>query len=128
MLPLLDKLIKNQLVRKQQILLIGIFIFIFSSSFAQIGGNYTYSFLEKPVSARVAALGTNFMSIDDSDINIGFVNPSLINNNMHNSIALAYVDFYSDINYGFVQYGRTFEKAGNFIATLQYYNYGELIM
>jgi len=125
MLPLLHKLIKNQLVKKQQLLLIGIFMLLFSSVFAQIGGNYTYSFLERPVSARVAALGTNFAAIDDSDINIGFVNPSLINSNMHNSISLAYVDFFSDINYGFAQYGRTFEKAGNFVATLQYYNYGE---
>lgn len=98
---------------------------IFSSSFAQIGGNYAYSFLEKPVSARVAALGTNFTSIDDNDMNIGFVNPSLINSNMNNNISLAYVNFFSGINYGFAQYGKSFEKAGDFVATLQYYNYGE---
>lgn len=100
-------------------------MFLFSSSFAQIGGNYTYSFLEKPVSARIAALGTNFVAIDDNDITVGFVNPSMINSSMHNGISLAYVDFFSDINYGFAQYGRSFEKAGNFVATLQYYDYGK---
>ena len=97
---------------------------LFSFTYSQIGGNYTYSFLEKPVSARVAALGTNFASIDDGDINLGFVNPSLINSQMHNSISLAYTNFFAGINYGYAQYGRTFEKAGNFVATLQYYDYG----
>lgn len=109
---------------KKQFLLLGVFTLLFSFAYSQIGGNYTYSFLEKPVSARVAALGTNFASIDDGDINLGFVNPSLINSNMHNSISLAYTNFFAGINYGYAQYGRTFEKAGNFVATLQYYDYG----
>ena len=111
-------------MNKRPLLLFFILIFVFSTVSAQIGGNYAYSFLEKPVSARVAALGTNFTSIDDSDINLGFVNPSLINNNMHNAMSLAYVNFFSDINYGFAQYGRSIENVGNFVGTLQYYNYG----
>jgi len=111
-------------VKKQQLLL-SIFMLVFSFSYSQIGGNYAYSFLEKPVSARVAALGTNFAAIDDSDINIAFVNPSLINSNMHNSISLAYTNFFAQINYGYLQYGRNFSKVGNFVATLQYYDYGK---
>lgn len=111
-------------MKKQQLLFIVFMLFSYFS-FSQIGGNYTYSFLEKPVSARVAALGTNFASIDDGDINLGFVNPSLISSSMHNNISLAYTNFFADINYGYVQYGRSFEKAGNFIATLQYYDYGK---
>ena len=110
---------------KKQHILLSIFMLLFSFSYSQIGGNYTYSFLEKPVSARVAALGTNFTSIDDGDINLGFVNPSLINSQMHNSISLAYTNFFAEINYGYAQYGRSFEKAGNFVATLQYYDYGK---
>lgn len=99
-------------------------MFLFSSSYAQIGGDYAYSFLEKPVSARVAALGTNFAAIDDNDMNIGFVNPSLINSNMHNNISISYVNMFKEINYGFAQYGRHFEKVGSFVATVQYYDYG----
>lgn len=91
---------------------------------AQIGGRYAYSFLEKPISARVASLGGNTAVIRDGDINLALVNPSLINKDMNNAISLAYVDFYSDINYGFAQYGRTFKKAGSFVGTVQYYNYG----
>ncbi len=112
-------------MNKQPLLLVIILLSFVGLSNAQIGGNYAYSFLEKPVSARIAALGTNFSAIDDNDINLGFVNPSLINKNMSNSISLAYVNFFSEINYGFVQYGRSFKKAGNFVGTLQYYDYGK---
>ena len=109
---------------KKHYILSIILTFIIVSGYSQIGGNYAYSFLEKPVSARIAALGTNVSSIDDNDVNIGFVNPSLINANMHNDISLAYVNFFGGINYGFGQYARSFEKAGNFLATVQYYDYG----
>jgi len=110
---------------KKQFLLLGVFTLLFSFTHAQIGGNYAYSFLEKPVSARVAALGTNFAAINDGDINLGFVNPSLINSEMHNSISLAYVNFFAGINYGFASYGHSFEKVGSFVGTVQYYNYGK---
>ena len=91
---------------------------------AQIGGRYAFSFLEKPVSSRVAALGGNTAAINDNDINLGFVNPSLINTKMHHALSLAYVDFFSDINYGFAQYGHHFDKLGSFVGTLQYFHYG----
>ena len=91
---------------------------------AQIGGRYAYSFLEKPLSARVAALGGNVAAIRDGDINLALANPSLINSRMSGAFSLAYIDFFDDINYGYAQYGRTFKKAGSFVATMQYYNYG----
>jgi len=94
-------------------------------SFGQLGGRYAYPFLDQPVSARVAALGGNTAVMQDNDINLGFVNPSLINPKMNNMISLAYVDFFSDINYGFAQYGHTFETIGSFVVTVQYNNYGK---
>ncbi len=99
-------------------------LFITVETAAQIGGRYTYSFLEKPISARIAAMGGNTAAIQDGDINLGLVNPSLINKEMNNDISLAYVDFFSDINYGFAQYSHTFESVGSFLGTVQYYNYG----
>ena len=104
------------------ILIVSLFLGL--NAEAQIGGNYAYSFLEKPISSRVAALGGNTAAIRDGDINLALVNPSLINGTMSGGISLAYVDFFDDINYGFAQYGHTFEKAGSFVATMQYYNYG----
>ncbi len=106
--------------------LIAFILSIVSSAFlfGQIGGKYAYSFLQKPVSARVAALGTNLAAIDDNDLGIAYVNPSLITPQMSNTASLAYVNFFSGINYGLAQYGRTFKKAGSFVGSLQYVDYG----
>lgn len=85
----------------------------------------TYTFLNSTNSARVAALGGVMLPIYDSDIQLTAFNPSLINNEINNSMSLSYVDYYSDINFGTVQYGRSFEKLGSFVGTIQYHNYGE---
>lgn len=94
-------------------------------SIAQSGGDQTYKFLTLPNSARVAGLGSNFLAINDNDINVAVANPSLINKNMHNNLGLSYVDYHSDISYGYATYGRSFNKLGNFVATMQFIDYGD---
>lgn len=100
-------------------------LLIFTAAVAQIGGSGTYKFLNLPNSPRVAALGGNFLAIADNDLAIGLNNPSMISKEMNNSISLNYVDYFSDINYGFASYSHTFNKAGSFAATMQYLNYGK---
>ena len=85
----------------------------------------TYAFLDATNSARVAALGNTVLPVYDSDIQLGIFNPSLINSDMHNGLALSYVNYYADINYMTAQYGRAFEKLGTFVATVQFHSYGE---
>ena len=85
----------------------------------------TYTFLNTANSARVAALGGTILPIYDSDIQLVTNNPSLINSEMNNTISLSYVDYYNDIKFGTVQYGRTFEKIGSYVGTIQYHNYGK---
>ena len=75
--------------------------------------NGTYTFLNTTNSARVAALGGVPLPIYDSDIQLSAFNPSLINSEMNNSMSLSYVDYFTDINFGTIQYGRTFEKIGS---------------
>ena len=87
--------------------------------------NGTYTFLNTTNSARVAALGGVPLPIYDSDIQLSAFNPSLINSEMNNSMSLSYVDYFTDINFGTIQYGRTFEKIGSFVGTVQYHNYGD---
>jgi len=98
---------------------------ITGSALAQSGGRGTYQFLNLPNSARIASLGGNFLAINDDDITLTLANPSLINENMHNQMGLSVVDYFSDINYGFAQYSKTFNKAGSFVGTMQYINYGK---
>lgn len=95
-----------------------------SKSFAQIGGDNTYEFLNLSNSARIASMGSNFLTIKDDDITLALANPSLISNEMNNHFALSFVDYYSDINYGFASYSKTFPKIGSYVATMQYINYG----
>lgn len=95
------------------------------SAYGQIGGRGTYQFLNLPNSARIAALGSNFLAINDDDITLTLANPSLINDRMHNQLGFSFVDYYTDVNYGFAQYSRTFQTAGSFVGTMQYINYGQ---
>jgi hypothetical protein len=92
---------------------------------AQIGGSYTYAFLDLPNSARIDALGGSANAIKDNDLSLCLVNPSLLTPKMNDQVALSFVDYYSDINYGFVSYMHDFKKLGMFDASLQYINYGQ---
>jgi len=104
------------------LLLIG--VFFPSLVKAQGYGKYAFSFLQEPVTARLAALGTNVAAIDDNDINIAYANPSLITPEMNNDMALSYVNYFAGINYGLVQFSHTFNKAGSFLIGIQFMNYG----
>ncbi len=92
--------------------------------FGQIGGNATYKFLSLPTTPRIAAMGGDFLTVMDSDINLALSNPSLINENMNNHLGFNFVDYFADINYGTVSYGRNFEKLGSFVGSVQYVDYG----
>ncbi len=88
-------------------------------------GNCAFSFLQEPVTARLAALGSNVAAINDNDINIAFANPSLINPAMNNDLSLAYVKYFAGINYGLALFSHTFDKAGSFLIGMQYMDYGK---
>jgi len=108
-----------------QTLSIALIVFLASNGYAQTGGNNAYEFLNLSNSARIAAMGGNFLAVDDNDITLTQANPSLINASMNKSLALGFVDYYSDINYGFAMYCRDFKKVGNLAGSLQYISYGD---
>lgn len=104
---------------------IVLFLFIQLSSFAQSGGDNTFDFLSLPPSARVGALGGKQISIYDDDLNFVHSNPSLLNAGMSNNIAINFINYMADINYGYVSYAKTIRHYGNFGLGLQYFNYGD---
>ncbi len=108
---------------KKRLLISFLMLFWFLNVQSQVS-NGTYGFLNTTHSARVAALGGTLVPIQDSDIQLTVFNPALINTGMNNALALSYVDYYSDINFASIQYGRTFDKLGSFVATVQLQNYG----
>lgn len=96
-------------------------------SSAQVGGNNTYEFLNLPISARVTALGGNLISTKDNDLNVALVNPALLTDTMSDNVALSYINYFGDINYGYVAYAKKLEKLGTFSAGVHYLSYGNFI-
>jgi len=70
----------------------------------QLGGQSVLNALTLPTSARAAALGGNLISVKDNDLNLSFVNPSLLDSTMDNSAALAYVNYFAGVNIGHAGY------------------------
>ena len=109
---------------KKIILFSGLLI-SFAGLFAQTGGNNTYEFLNLPWGARMAALGSNFVAAKDDDLTMAIVNPSIIDDKLHHKLALTFVDYFGDANYGMAAYSHTFKKVGSFTSALQFINYGK---
>lgn len=92
---------------------------------AQSGGYSTYRFLSLTNSARVAALGGDFLAIKDNDITLTLANPSLITPEMNNNLSLSFVNYFTGLNYGYLMYSHTFGKVGSFVGTFQFFDYGK---
>jgi len=91
---------------------------------AQLGGGSIYRFMDIPSSARVASLGGNQIAVRDNDLNLAIYNPALLNESMNSQLALSYVKYFSDINFGFVSYAKHIDSVATFAATLQFVDYG----
>lgn len=107
---------------KFSIFLLLIHLSIFAAG--QIGGDNTYEFLNLNTSARIASLGGNQIAVKDDDPFLGFVNPSLLNEEMDNKLALTYVSYLADINVGFASYTKSIDSLGTFNIGVQYVDYG----
>jgi hypothetical protein len=99
--------------------------FIFGmQTFAQSGGKTTYKFLNLTNSARVAALGSNFLTIHDHDLSLAYANPSLISPMMANTLSLNFTDYFAGTHSGYASYGFNLKELGSFAGTIQYYSFG----
>jgi len=108
-------------------ILLAFLLFLPLTIFGQLGGTSTYSFLRLTNSARVAALGGKAVSIWDDDLNLPFHNPALLNPGMSKHLVLNYVNYFTDVNYGYVSYAEQFNKLGTVAAGIHYINYGDFI-
>ncbi|MBN2772652.1 MAG: type IX secretion system protein PorQ [Prolixibacteraceae bacterium] len=119
---------KNKTRMAQKYIIILLLALIVKLSHAQIGGESTYQFLDLTNSARIAALGGTQVAISDSeDLNLPYYNPSSLAAGMSNQVLFNYVNYFADINFGYVSYARTFEGIGNFALGMHYINYGKFI-
>lgn len=93
-------------------------------SMGQVGGSYSFAFLNVPASARIAALGGTFISVKDDDLNGALQNPSVLNPSMNTSLLLNYVAYFDDVKFGDAAYAKDFHKAGTFMVNMHFANYG----
>jgi len=106
----------------QNILLLLVCTFYSSSS--QTGGTHVYQFLNLMHSGIAASLGGSNVSLMSGDVNLAYCNPSLLSTEMHNNLALNYVNYFAGINYGMSLYSFTLPGIGNAATGITYLNYG----
>jgi len=112
---------------RRTILLLLICLLLSASLMGQIGGSAIYEFLNLPTSGKVASLGGKVNALPDNDLNLVFHNPSLLNQEMDNQLVLNYVNYFADINFGYLSYAKSFDRLGIFAAGLHYIHYGTFI-
>ena len=102
-----------------------VFITALSAS-AQIGGKYTYEFLNLVSSPRQAALGGKVYTNIDWDVSQVLHNPAAINSEMDGKLALNFVNYFADITYGSVAFAKSFsDKKHLFAGGITYVDYGD---
>lgn len=101
------------------------YLFISAMSFAQLGGETTYQFLNLISSPRQAALGGKVLTNVDYDVTQALFNPATINVDMDNQLAINYTSYLGGIGYGTASYAYTLDRhTQTFHAGVTYINYG----
>jgi hypothetical protein len=102
-----------------------LFLTFIISTFAQVGGESTYQFLNLVSSPRQAALGGKVVTNYDYDVTAGLYNPATINVEMDNQLALNYSSYLGGISYGTAAYAYTWDRrVQTFHVGMTYINYG----
>lgn len=95
------------------------------NGYSQGGGDTDLKFLELPSSARSAAMGGNFISVKDNDINLVYDNPALISGEMDDWISFNIVDYVSSVSYGNLTYAHKDKNDLTWVYGMQYVNFGK---
>ena len=98
--------------------------FMFLSTYSQIGGGATFSFLSLESSPRINSLGGYSSLTIDDDPNLGLFNPALINSSINSSLSVNYINYYSDINYGSIVFCPKFSNKEQLLFAIKYVDYG----
>lgn len=73
----------------------------------------------------MASLGGNQVAIVDDDLNLAFHNPALLRSGSDNQLVINYVNYFTDIQFGYVSYSKSFNKFGNVALGLHTISYGD---
>lgn len=107
--------------------LISVLMLLQVTASAQLGGEGTYRFLDLTNSARMAALGGSQVALADNDLDLTFHNPALLTPEMNQQLAINYVNYLSDINFGYAAFAKNVDGLGTFAAGIHFIDYGKFI-
>lgn len=105
----------------------SVLVLCFSNVFSQTGGSNTYEFLNLPAGSHIASLGGTNVSHFSTDPVFVNSNPALLTTDMNEKLSLNYINYLSDINFGYISYSKNFVDIGMFGFGMQYVNYGKFI-
>lgn len=94
-------------------------------SYAQIGGQRIFEFLNVPNNARLTALGGANITTGWEDLTQLSSNPALINALWNQQLAVGYLGYFADVNQTSVSYAHQLSGSGLWAANLTYFNYGD---
>lgn len=98
--------------------------FLTTLAFAQ-DGTRVYEFVNITTSARQAALGGNVNSAWDADPNMSYWNPALMNPQSHGQVAMNYINYLADVNFGTISAVYQYDDDEFFSIHGQYVDYGD---
>jgi hypothetical protein len=98
-----------------------------AQSFAQLGGSYSFSFVNIDPSPRIAALGSSTMASLGRDISMAYFNPAMHDSSMNNMVQLNYHNYIADINNGYASYAKHFKGIGTFSGHIIFNEYGRFV-
>lgn len=108
---------------------IRLIIFLLSisiSATAQIGGKYSFEFLNVSPVARLSALGGVNVSLTDRDVNFFSANPALAGDTLKGVASVNYQFYVGDIGQALFTYAHDFNKFGPLMFAIQHMRYGEI--
>lgn len=97
------------------------------NTYAQMGGNYSFGYLNLPFSARNLALGGDFIGISDQDITSSALNPALLNKEHHKQIAFNQALMAGGIKASMLNFGWNYKDKIRTGVNLRYIGYGGFI-
>ncbi len=94
---------------------------------AQTGGENAFPFLNLMYNAHNASLGGDFLTGYGDDINLGVLNPSMINSKMNKGISVNQSLQAGGVNYGMFNYGFGLKNPenGSMVGYIKYVSYGK---
>lgn len=108
-----------------RIRLLSLILLGYSGLLAQVGGLFTYEFLNFAPSARISALGGTHIAVLDDDINIAASNPGVLNESMHQQLSFSHAFHPGGVQYGYVAGAYHHQKWNTtFHGGIRYANYG----